>query len=104
MRSKIIAIKESPLTLYALITGILLSAIFYIYCVNSSVRNVVAREAIETTLTSLQNAVSELEYKYIESENGLTINRAYSYGLNELPNKIFISKTPSGKTLSLNQQ
>lgn len=101
MKTRIIAIKNNPLTFYALLGAIVFSAVFYIYCVNSAVRNAVARGAAESRLAALQTAVSELEYKYMAFENKLTLESAEALGLFEPTDKIFISRNSPGRGLSL---
>lgn len=104
MTAKIIQIKNSKLTFNLIIAGILFSAVFYIYCVNSAVRNVVLREQTESQITDLSNKVSELEYKYVSYESELTIDKAKAIGLNEPALKVFISKNSTSKPLSLNNR
>lgn len=107
MTAKIISIKNNPTTFYMLLIGIVFFAVFYIYCVNSAVRNVVAREQAESRISALQAVISELELKYIGSENQMTLERAKSLGLAELPQKTYISKNSKGnsqsKPLSINK-
>jgi uncharacterized membrane protein YjgN (DUF898 family) len=103
MRAKIISIKESPATFYVLLVGIMFAAVFYIYYVNISVRNVVAREQSEEKIAELRNSVSELEFKYINSENIMTLEKAKGLGLLEPLQKIFISKNSTNKPLTINK-
>ena len=104
MTAKIISIKENPLTLYLLLVGIVFSAILYIYCVNSSVRNVVTREETESQMKALRNKVSELEYKYIREENKITLDSANWYGLKEPTVKNFITRSDPRRNLSLRNE
>ncbi len=101
MTAKIISIKNNPATFYLLLSGIVFSAIFYIYCVNSAVRNVVARERAEREIQALQTVTSELEYRYINDENSMTLERARALGLLEPAGKIFISRNSERNPLSL---
>lgn len=104
MRTKIISIKENPATFYILLAGILFSSIFYIYSVNLAVRNVVIREESEGKISELRNLVSELEFKYMNSENQMTLDKARLLGLSEPSQKTFISKGKITKPLSFNKQ
>lgn len=105
MRAKIISIKENPVTFYMLLVGILFSVVFYIYSVNSAVRNVVIREESEGKISELRNSLSELEFKYMNGENAMTLERARSLGLSEPSRKVFISRNEagSGKQLTINK-
>ena len=101
---KVLSIKENPITFYILMAGVVFAAIFYIYCINASVRNVVARKDTEKTIATLKNKVSELEFSYMSKESGITIDSAQNLGLSELKDKIFISKNNSTKTISFNSR
>jgi hypothetical protein len=90
--STIIAIKENKLTFYALSLGILLSFGLYVYGVNATVLNGVSHNKTEGYLSDLRNEVSDLEYKYAERKNSLSIESARKLGLTEPANKVFIAK------------
>jgi hypothetical protein len=95
----VIAIKENRLTFYALAAGILLSFGFYIYGVNATVLNGVSHNKTENYLSDLRNEVSDLEYKYAEKKNSLSIESARNLGLTEPQSKVFIAKNTQ-KSLS----
>jgi hypothetical protein len=95
----ITAIKENKLTFYALCAGILLSFGFYIYGVNATVMNGLSHNKTESYISDLRNQVSDLEYKYAEKKNSLSIETARKLGLTEPSNKIFIAKNTQ-KSLS----
>lgn len=97
--STIIAIKENKLTFYALCAGILLSFGLYIYGVNATVLNGVSHNKTENYLSELRNDVSDLEYKYAEKKNSLSIETARQLGLTEPESKTFIAKNTQ-KSLS----
>jgi hypothetical protein len=102
MKTKILAIKNNSATFYILFTAIVFCAFLYIYSVNAAVRNVVAREGAESELSQLRNMVSELEYRYMNTENRLTLEQAEHLGLSEPVIKTFISRNNTGKALSIN--
>jgi hypothetical protein len=97
--STILAIKENKLTFYALCAGILLSFGLYVYGVNATVLNGVSHNKTEGYLSDLRNEVSDLEYKYAEKKNALSIESARDLGLTEPTNKVFIAKNTQ-KSLS----
>jgi hypothetical protein len=97
--STILAIKENKLTFYALCAGILLSFGLYVYGVNATVLNGVSHNKTEGYLSDLRNEVSDLEYKYAEKKNSLSIESARNLGLTEPQSKVFIGKI-SQKSLS----
>ena len=101
MKVKIIQIKENSVIFYLLLVGIVSFAVFYIYFVNNAVHNVVLREKIENRIAIMQTEVSDLEYRYMETENQMTLEGALTLGLVEPSQKNFLSKNPSGEKLSL---
>ena len=102
MKTKLIAIKENPLTFYALVAGILFSFIFYAYCINTTVRNGVSYGNTDDLLGEARNRVSELEYRYTHLRESLDVDSAKALGLEPPAEKIFISRV-SKKPLSFNK-
>lgn len=96
-------VKNSTKTFYILASGILFFLFLYMYCINSAVRFAVARENYVSKISTLQDGVSDLESKYMLDKNAITLESAKSSGLVDPSNKDFISKTASGKPLSINK-
>ena len=91
MRTKIISIKNNPATFYILVSSIFISMGFYMFFVNSAVRNAVARGDSESDILVLENRVSDLEYRYMLKQKAITLDSAKGFGLSEPENKVFIS-------------
>ena len=95
-------ITNNRMTFYILASGILFSMVFYMYCINAAVRAAVVRNNAESKISSLQAQLSELEGKYMENVNSLTMQTAAQAGLTDPTEKIFISKISGGQSLSYN--
>ena len=71
---------------------IFFSAIFYIYCVTTTIHNVVARERIDTQASELALSIGQKEFDLIGLKNNITLARAQNLGFVEVDNKTFITK------------
>lgn len=71
---------------------IFFSAIFYIYCITTTIHNVVAREDIETKSSELALSIGQKEFDLIELKNNITLARAQNLGFSEVQDKTFITR------------
>ena len=79
--------------LFWTLSGILfLCMVFYIFCINMTVRNVVAREQLEARASALTLAIGNKEFQYISARNAVTLSLAYSLGFKDVVEKTYISK------------
>jgi hypothetical protein len=76
---------------WALSSIIFFSAIFYIYCITTTIHNVVARERIETESSELALSIGQKEFDLIGLKNNITLARAQNLGFTEVQNKTFIT-------------
>ncbi len=76
--------------------SILLLSASYIYFINSSVMNAVAREQDDRQIAELTGAVSRLENSYMDVKSGLNIDKAYALGFKDDYSKVhFSSERPN---------
>lgn len=71
---------------------IFFSAIIYIYCITTTIHNVVAREQIETKASELALSIGEKEFDLIGLKNNITLARAQNLGFSEVEDKTFITR------------
>lgn len=76
---------------WALSGIIFFSAIFYMYCVTTTIHNVVARERIETESSELALSIGQKEFDLIGLKNNITLARAQNLGFSEVQTKTFIT-------------
>jgi len=88
---------------YVLASALLLLSFFYAYYVNATVMNVVSRKAIQTQITDLSSAVSELEFEYMSYKNTITLAYTKSLGFNDVNDTIFISRNSGDTRLTLRE-
>lgn len=75
----------------------------YVYGVNRTVFNVVAKTKAEKSLAQISVAVADLESSQVSLKNKITLDFAYSQGFKDASKQqIFIVKKPVANTLSFN--
>lgn len=72
----------------------------YMYFINATVLNVVARERYENQIAEMTSKVSDLEFKNITLKNSITMDKASTLGFIETSNVTFISR--DSRNLSYN--
>jgi hypothetical protein len=74
----------------------------YVYLVNATIMNVVAREQIETNISDLSTTIGTLEYKYISLKNAVTIDLAHAKGFTDASPTSFLARKDAAPALSYN--
>lgn len=92
MTKTIAQINKEKAIFWALLSILILSAAFYMYCINSTVRNVVLREQFENEATKIALDISNKEFQYISMRNSITLEFAHSLGFKDVSNKTFLTK------------
>ena len=91
MIDRVIANREK--TIFWSLLGILvLSACFYMYFINTTVKNVVASQNIESQISKINLSISNKEFEYIKSRNAITLNLAYNLGFKDVSAKSYINE------------
>ena len=105
MKTYMTSHKEQIIT-WTLMCTIAFSFVAYIYLVNRTVLNVVARKEMESTLATLGSHVSELEFDYIGLKNAVTMQYAADKGFVKADeNKnVYFAIRDTNHSLSLNVQ
>ncbi len=94
--------KKILLALCAFVVFLLFS---YVYLVNKTVWNVVARKNISTEVVKINDDISKLEYSYLTLKNAVSINNAYAMGFKDIEGSsstLFVTRNSLGKALSIN--
>jgi hypothetical protein len=73
-----------------------LSSFFYIYCIATTIHNVVAREAVEVKIADVTLAIGQKEFDYINLKNTITPQRVLELGFTEVNQKTFITPQSVG--------
>ncbi len=78
--------------------------IAYGFLVNRTILNAVAKQNLQSQISSLNSSVDSLEFKYLGLENNITIDLALSKGYVSVPVDTFaVIATEGARTLSLNE-
>lgn len=78
----------------ALVVAVVVFGGLYVYLINETVRNVVARREAERSAAALTGVVGDLELAYLELQNGITRERARELGFRELGQVTYVSRDP----------
>lgn len=67
--------------LFLTLVGVLVIALsFYIYLINVTVHNTVARQNLESESANLTLSIGNKEFQYIQKRNGITLDTAHKMG------------------------
>ena len=78
--------------------------VLYVYLVNKTVLNVVARENIQNQVSTLSGQVGQMEFQDIGLRNGITMALASNYGLEQVSASQFLERTSQPAALSYNDR
>ena len=92
MKEKILQVNREKILFHALVGILVLCAGFYMYFINATVHNVVARQNFETESSQLTLAIGSEEFQYISKRNSVTLDLAYSMGYKDVSKKTYISR------------
>jgi hypothetical protein len=96
MAEKILELNTEKNIFWTLVGILFFCAIFYMYSINVTIRNVVARENLENKVADLTLAIGNEEFQYINLRNTVTLPLAYSLGFKDVKEKTYISKKTVG--------
>lgn len=77
-----------------LVTISVMSLGVYVYAINSTARNIAARQVLERQIAEVSANLESLEFAYIELKNNVTMELAYQYGFREARNPLYVSRSP----------
>lgn len=83
MVEKVLEINREKTIFWSLLGVLLISALFYIYMINITVHNTVARQNFESESSTLTLKISTKEFEYITKRNNITLALAKSLGFKE---------------------
>ncbi len=92
MVEKVLQLNRERAIFWSLLGTILLCFGFYMYCINVTIHNVVARQNLETESSELTLSIGNKEFEYITKRNTITLALAYELGFKDASVKTYISK------------
>ena len=94
MNTRVITLPQYKHLFFALALIALVSAGLYVYGINMTVRNIVARQTIETQLATISLETGEQEFSYIAASNSIDLAKAEALGFSPVDDQSFVSRTP----------
>ena len=77
---------------WGLLGAMFLSFGFYIYCINATIHNTVARQNFEAESSALSLKIGSQEFKYITKRNSVTLALAHSMGFKDAKVTSYVSR------------
>lgn len=75
----------------------------YMYAVSTTAMNTASRKSLEENSAILSTKISEMEFQYISLKNSVSIEVAYAHGFKEVTAPLYISRSSSLNSLSINR-
>lgn len=101
MTKRILELNREKTIFWILLSILVLFVGFYMYCIRTTVSNVVLRQNLESEASKLTLSIGNEEFVYISKRNTVTLPLAYSLGFKDAKAKTFISIAPSVKVAFL---
>jgi hypothetical protein len=94
-RTAAIAISESRAVRLALIAVAFVSALYYAYAIQETVKNVALRQEVQAELVRAEAEASDLEFRAIALKNSVTVEKALAMGFVPYEKTTFLSRETS---------
>lgn len=91
MVEKVLELNKERAMFWTMISALLLSVGFYMYFINTTVHNTVARQNLEAESSSLALSIGNKEFQYISKRNAVTMDLAKSLGYREVKNTHYVA-------------
>jgi len=92
MKAKILQLNREKFIFRALVGILFICASFYMYFINATVRNTIARQNLENESAQVALSIGNKEFDYITQRAAVTLSLAYSLGFKDVALKTFVSK------------
>ena len=103
MVQNVLKINREKTIFWSLVGILFISFCFYMYCVRSTIHNVVARQDLETEVSTLTLSIGSKEFQYITKRNAINLDTAYALGFKDANAKTYISKDSDTEVAVLNR-
>ena len=97
MITNVIQINREKTIFWTLVGVLAISIAFYMYCINVTVHNTVARQNLELEASKLSLKIGNEEFQYISKRNSVTIALAHELGYKDAQPQEYIPRTPETK-------
>lgn len=101
MVEKVLQLNREKYIFWTLVWTVFFLAGFYMYCVRTTISNIVARQNSENESSTLTLKIGNEEFEYINKRNAVTLELAYTLGFKDSSGKMFVSRNPDTKVAFL---
>jgi len=101
--SKVLNLDKEKVLFWSMLSMLVLCTGFYMYFINATVHNTVARQNLETEAGSLALEIGKNEFSYIAKRNTVTIDLARTLGFKDVSVKKYVIRGSSDKFAFLNR-
>ncbi|MFZ2522602.1 MAG: hypothetical protein WAX44_03780 [Minisyncoccia bacterium] len=91
MVERVLQFNKERIIFLTLVGALFISMCFYIYYINITVHNVVARQNLENEASQLTLSIGNKEFEYISMRNAIDLSLAQSLGFRETAVRTYIS-------------
>ena len=92
MVERVLELNKEKTIFWTLLSVLFLCAGFYMYFINSTIHNIVARQNLESESSKLTLAIGGEEFQYITLRNSITLDMAHSLGFKDIGATTFVSR------------
>lgn len=92
MVEKVLQFENQKTIFWGLVATLVFLISFYVFCVRTTISNVVARQNLESEASTLSLEIGNSEFEYITKRNAINLELAYSLGFKDGQDKVFISR------------
>lgn len=100
MVEKVLEINREKTAFWTLVGALLLAVGFYMYFINTTIHNTVARQNLEAEGSSLSLSIGNKEFQYITKRNNITLALAHSMGYKEVKDIAYVGVN-NGKAVAI---
>lgn len=90
MVEKVLQLNREKTIFWTLIGSLFIAMAFYVYFINTTIHNTVARQNLEAESSSLALSIGSKEFEYISKRNNITLALAHSMGYKEAKDITYI--------------
>ncbi len=91
MKQKVLELNIEKTVFWTLLGVLFISAGFYMYLINSTIHNTVARQNLEAESSSLTLSIGNKEFEYISRRNNITLALAQELGFKSVKDIAYVS-------------
>lgn len=103
MVEKVLELNREKTIFWGLVSALVFAVGFYMYFINTTVHNTVARQNLEAEVTSLTLSIGNKEFEYISKRNKVTLALAHSLGYKDAKVTSYVSSSDRGNVAFLSR-